>query len=357
MFSSRFQRSRITSELSDESEESSDEDSSSTSAQVNAPTSARSRRTAHEPKAPPEPPAEVKPKFVIRPVPPSPPATFVALDNGENHVFEREIWLHVFSFLTHKELCLCMRICRTWNRWCMDQRFWSVIDLSEKKTVTPSALRGIVRRQPRTLNLSWTNVTFKQLHWVLTRLPRLRELYISGTTPATVDALNQVNCPRLNLLSLSWSDGITDKVLKNLVSPPPPTEGRATGPGDSKSRLRNLATLFLSGCDVTGNSLRALAQHCPQLRKLDVSYCAGITDQDIEALTNYTSRDTLAEILLTGCPKLTDSSLTYLERCPCIVRLDVRCCAGVSHNAVEKYVESRDLPLKITDGKLVLLKA
>ena len=342
----------------DGSDGSGEDDVISSSAQPTEASSSRSRRVALEPKAPPKPPEIVKPKFVIRPVPPDPPPNTLDLENGQEHVLERHVWLRIFGFLARNELSTCMQVCRTWNRWCMDQRFWSVIDLSKKKIVTPSGLRGIVRRQPMTLNLSWTNVTHAQLAWLLTRLPSLQELYLSGTTCATADALTRVHCPGLELLSLSWSDGINDSVLTELVTPRPPARNSPVGSGRKKSRLRNLATVFLSGCDVTGTSLRALAQNCPQLRKLDLSYCVGITDQDIEALTNYASpaRDTLSEVLLSGCPKLTDTSLTHLERCPSIVRLDVRSCSGVSQRAVEKYAESRDMSFDIADGKLILLR-
>lgn len=56
-------------------------------------------------------------RHVIRPPPISPPPDKLPLNTGEAHVMRREMWMAVFSHLTHKDLCVCMRVCRTWNRW------------------------------------------------------------------------------------------------------------------------------------------------------------------------------------------------------------------------------------------------
>lgn len=56
-------------------------------------------------------------RHVIRPPPISPPPDRLPLNDGEAHVMRRETWMTVFSHLTHRDLCVCMRVCRTWNRW------------------------------------------------------------------------------------------------------------------------------------------------------------------------------------------------------------------------------------------------
>jgi len=56
-------------------------------------------------------------RHVIRPPPISPPPDRLPLKEGRTHVVQRETWMRVFRFLTHKELCACMRVCKTWNRW------------------------------------------------------------------------------------------------------------------------------------------------------------------------------------------------------------------------------------------------
>lgn len=56
-------------------------------------------------------------RHVIRPPPISPPPDSLPLDDGAAHVMHREVWMAVFSYLSHHDLCVCMRVCRTWNRW------------------------------------------------------------------------------------------------------------------------------------------------------------------------------------------------------------------------------------------------
>lgn len=54
---------------------------------------------------------------------------------------------------------------------CCDKRLWTKIDLSRCKSITPQALSGIIKRQPVSLDLSWTNISKKQLTWLVNRLP------------------------------------------------------------------------------------------------------------------------------------------------------------------------------------------
>lgn len=54
---------------------------------------------------------------------------------------------------------------------CCDKRLWTMIDLNRCTSITPLMLSGIIRRQPVALDLSWTNISKKQLSWLINRLP------------------------------------------------------------------------------------------------------------------------------------------------------------------------------------------
>lgn len=70
------------------------------------------------PKPCPSPPKCVQmERHVIRPPPISPPPDRLPLDDGNNHIMRREVWMAVFSHLVHPDLCVCMQVCKTWNRW------------------------------------------------------------------------------------------------------------------------------------------------------------------------------------------------------------------------------------------------
>ncbi|XP_067253659.1 lysine (K)-specific demethylase 2Bb isoform X2 [Chanodichthys erythropterus] len=276
-------------------------------------------------------------RHVIRPPPISPPPDRLPLDDGKNHIMRREVWMAVFSHLAHQDLCVCMRVCKTWNRWCCDKRLWTKIDLNRCKSITPLMLSGIIRRQPVSLDLSWTNISKKQLSWLINRLPGLRVLLLAGCSWAAVSALCTSSCPLLRTLDVQWVEGLKDNQIRDLLSPP--TDNRP-GQLDSRSKLRNVEDLCLAGLDITDTSLKLIIKHMPSLSQLDLSYCNHITDQSVNILTaaGTTTRDSLTHINLSVCNRVTDLSLTYFKRCGNICHIDLRYCKQVTKEGCEQFI-------------------
>uniref|UniRef100_A0A672IVI1 [histone H3]-dimethyl-L-lysine(36) demethylase n=1 Tax=Salarias fasciatus TaxID=181472 RepID=A0A672IVI1_SALFA len=244
---------------------------------------------------------------------------------------EREVWVSVFRYLSRADLCVCMAVCKNWYKWCLDKRLWSRIDLSIKRTVTPQALTGIIKRQPVTLDLSWTNISKKQLNWLIGRLPGLKDLMLAGCSWSSISALCSSGCPLLRSLDLRYADGVKDSQIRELVIPPG---------CDNRSPLRAMHCLRLAGLDISDATLRLVIRHMPHLTKLDLSHCNSLTDHSINLLTavGSSTRNTLAELNLGGCSKLTDTCLKYLRRLSCISLLDLRGCKGVSRKACEAFI-------------------
>uniref|UniRef100_A0A3Q3G7C4 Lysine-specific demethylase 2B n=1 Tax=Labrus bergylta TaxID=56723 RepID=A0A3Q3G7C4_9LABR len=276
-------------------------------------------------------------RHVIRPPPISPPPDRLPLNDGEAHLMQREMWMKVFGHLTHRDLCVCMRVCRTWNRWCCDKRLWKQINLNRCKSITPLMLSGIIRRQPAALDLSWTNISKKQLSWLINRLPGLRVLLLSGCSWVAVSALCTSSCPLLRTLDVQWVEGLKDAQMRDLLSPP--TDNRP-GQLDNRSKLRNVEDLRLAGLDITDTSLRLIIRYMPSLSKLDLSYCNHVTDQSVNILTaaGTTTRDSLTDINLSVCNRVTDQSLTYFKRCGSICHIDLRYCKQVTKEGCDQFI-------------------
>uniref|UniRef100_A0A8C8MAG8 Lysine-specific demethylase 2B n=1 Tax=Oncorhynchus tshawytscha TaxID=74940 RepID=A0A8C8MAG8_ONCTS len=276
-------------------------------------------------------------RHVIRPPPISPPPDRLPLEDGQTHMMHREVWMAVFGHLAHRDLCVCMRVCKTWNRWCCDKRLWTRIDLNRCKSITPLMLSGIIRRQPVALDLSWTNISKKQLSWLINRLPGLRMLLLSGCSWVAVSALCTASCPLLRTLDVQWVEGLKDAQMRDLLSPP--TDNRP-GQLDNRSKLRNVVDLRLAGLDITDTSLRLLIRYTPQLTRLDLSYCNHVTDQSVNILTTAgtTTRDSLTDINLSVCNRVTDQSLAYFKRCGSICHIDLRYCKQVTKEGCEQFV-------------------
>uniref|UniRef100_A0A8C1RUJ1 [histone H3]-dimethyl-L-lysine(36) demethylase n=1 Tax=Cyprinus carpio TaxID=7962 RepID=A0A8C1RUJ1_CYPCA len=293
-------------------------------------------------------------RHVIRPPPISPPPDGLPLDDGKNHIMRREVWMAVFSHLTHQDLCVCMQVCKTWNRWCCDKRLWTKIDLNRCKSITPLMLSGIIRRQPVSLDLSWTNISKKQLSWLINRLPGLRNLLLAGCSWAAVSALCTSSCPLLRTLDVQWVEGLKDNHIRDLLSLP--TDNRP-GQLDSRSKLRNVENLCLAGLDITDTSLKLIIKHMPSLSQLDLSYCNHITDQSVNILTaaGTTTRDSLTHINLSVCNRVTDLSLTYFKRCGNICHIDLRYCKQVTKEGCEQFIAemSVSVQFRLNEEKLL----
>uniref|UniRef100_A0A8C1VW68 Lysine (K)-specific demethylase 2Ba n=1 Tax=Cyprinus carpio TaxID=7962 RepID=A0A8C1VW68_CYPCA len=293
-------------------------------------------------------------RHVIRPPPICPPPDRLPLADGRNHIAPREAWLAIFSHLSHRELCVCMRVCRTWNRWCCDKRLWTHINLKRCKSITPLMLSGIIRRQPITLDLSWTNISKKQLSWLINRLPGLRVLLLSGCSWVAVSALCTSSCPLLRTLDLQWVEGLKDPQMRDLLSLP--TDNRP-GQMDTRSKLRNVTDLRLAGLDITDSSLRLIIKNMPLLSHLDLSYCNHINDQSVNLLTaaGTTTRDSLTDVNLSVCNRVTDQSLSYFKRCGSICHIDLRFCKQVSRQACERFIAEMSVivPFQLQEDKLL----
>uniref|UniRef100_A0A7N6AE83 [histone H3]-dimethyl-L-lysine(36) demethylase n=1 Tax=Anabas testudineus TaxID=64144 RepID=A0A7N6AE83_ANATE len=254
-------------------------------------------------------------------------------DVGSERGGEKEVWVSVFRYLSRAELLACMSVCKAWYKWYVcDKRLWSHVDVSRCSFLSNQALAGIIKRQPTSLDLSWTSLAKRQLNCLLTRLPGLRELRVSGLSWSCLSALVSPTLPYLRLLDLRWCEGITDSQIKEIITPPDSES--------SRSRLRNMATLRLSGLDISDSTLRLLQRHMPQLERLDLAYCRDVTESSVALLAaaGTHTRNNLTELTLAGCNELTDSCLSYLKRLSSLTLLDLRGCKNISRRACDAFI-------------------
>ena len=277
----------------------------------------------------------VSSKFVVRPVAPPPPPDCVELEGGDIHPLKRKLWTRIFGYLPYPDLARCLSVSRAFNRWGMNHQLWSLIDLSRKRIVQ-AHLIGIVKRQPKSLNLNAVVMTQNQLSWLLARLPQLKNLSLASCSWATVSALCFSLCPLLHSVNLSWSLGLNEQCFKDLISPPSDLR-----PGMREiSRLHLLQSLSVSGTDIEDSSLGHIAQYLNSLQRLDISFCQRITDRGIQLLVDSNDGavcNTLCTLDVSGLRELTESSLESLAKCTMLYSVKIVKCPKITVESIKKF--------------------
>ncbi|XP_076334005.1 lysine-specific demethylase 2A-like isoform X2 [Tachypleus tridentatus] len=271
------------------------------------------------------------------------------LKDGLNSLaLKKKVMLPVFHYLSASDLFTCQLVCKTWNRWMVDPRLWTHLDFSCKK-ITANILMGIVRRQPISLNLSWTNISQRQLSWLIARLSRLKALVLNGCSAAAVSSLHTCYCPLLSSLDISWVEGLTDTSIRELLSSPPDSH---PGFAESKTRLHKLQKVRLAGTDISDVSVRLLAHHLSLLSCIDLSNCHKVTDMGIAVLGAVKSNQ-LRVLNVSSCANISNTSLEALTQCSSLSYLDMRNCRQVTEDACQKFVNQSQKKLLTREEKLI----
>ncbi|XP_046452222.1 jmjC domain-containing histone demethylation protein 1-like isoform X2 [Daphnia pulex] len=225
-------------------------------------------------------------------------------------ILRPELLIPVFQYLSIGELLVCMRVCRSWNRYSIDPSLWKLMDLSHRQ-LTPIVLAGIIRRQPRCLVMDWSSFSHQQCAWLMDRLPHLTTLSIQGCNASVLAALklpsvsptsfNRALQPKLTVLDLSWVSGLNDILIEKTILPA------------SAHRLSNLKQLALAGSQLTDQSLVAVASSFPALDNLCLAYCLQFTSHGLRAML-MTNNGQLSRIDLMGCTQLLSFDYPTLQK-------------------------------------------
>ncbi|XP_047483967.1 uncharacterized protein LOC125035795 isoform X2 [Penaeus chinensis] len=305
----------------------------------------------------------VRPMWVVRPTPPLPDEEEEEEEedeesgsDGESRTAAREpppptmnrsVMLPVFHHLSVQDLKVVMQVCRAWAQWAIHPALWKAISLSHKR-IHATHLEGVVRRQPRSLDLSWAKISAEQFSWLLARLPQLRELHLEGQNWQVISCLTSPYCPALSVLNLSYCEGLTDNSLTVLLSAP-----RSHRPGhrDTSTRLRQLTDFRLAGTQVGDEGVRAIVRSLPFLTTLDLSSCQRITELTAALLAQPSSvvSHSLSSLDLRGCHRLAPTCLPSLKCLPLLARLALHPCSRIPLPALSVWGKSHGYALTNQD--------
>ncbi|XP_076818883.1 lysine-specific demethylase 2A-like [Clavelina lepadiformis] len=259
---------------------------------------------------------------------------------------DRRGWMMVFRYLNHKDLFQCMTVCKDFLKWCTSPVLWRNIDLTGKR-VTSATLQCLVRRTPTSLNLSQTNISYKQLLWLLERSPSLRELFLIRCSWSSVSALHTASCPPIRVLDLSWTAGFTDSHLKNLLSVPTDTR---PGQEVSHTRLQFCHELSVAGTDISDAGLKLVSSCLPHLKTINISFCMITTEglSDFIEQNNATTTS-MSCIIAQHCPLMRNNALLFCTKLEKVKELDFRGCKNISEEACQELVSNSKFMLKMEE--------
>ncbi|XP_074640784.1 lysine-specific demethylase 2B-like isoform X2 [Tubulanus polymorphus] len=298
----------------------------------------------------PKYPKIVLEKFVVRPAPIPPPPEHVTTINNKKHPLNLSLWMKIFGYLSAVDLCSCLAVCKTWNRWAINRNLWTEIDCSRHR-ITQLHLIGIVRRQPQKLILHRTNVSYKQLSWLLARLPRLKHLVLSGCSWGGVAALSTPDCPYLESLNLNWVEGVRDESIRDLLTAAPT---RRPAVNDNGCRLHKLLSVSVVGTDITDVSLRLIGETLTHIISLDFSYCVQITDEGVEILCKSAAGKSIEHLTLVGCKKLTATCLDHIKHCARLYHVNLKSCRNITKSHLQKFTSAhKSKGFKIVQEKIL----
>lgn len=289
-----------------------------------------------------------KPMYVVRPAPPN---VTLNTSSANNIALDKRCVLQVFKYLLPKDLFVCSLVCKTWAQCSIDPSLWKRMNFTEKH-ISSEHLKGIVRRQPEILILSWCQINKYQLPWLIHRLTNLKELSLVSVNVKSVISLRSCYCAQLQTLDLSYVANFNDLALREILDPNNDSRRAIT---DEKIRFRNLKSLKLAGTDITDIAMRYVTQYLPNLSQLNLSSCPRITDAGIAQLTTKPANTiiNLISLDLSHSKLVTESSLDHLSKCENLIRLDLRHSAQVSTQALIKFAAKSDRNLQVRDIKLV----
>ncbi|PGH17312.1 hypothetical protein AJ79_01196 [Helicocarpus griseus UAMH5409] len=293
-----------------------------------------------------------------------------------------EIKMSILQYLSPKDLFICSRVSKAWNKMCFDGQLWARLDASTYYTDIPSEalvkvmtaagpfLRELNLRGCTQLESAWqtdgerisntcrnlTSICIRDsridrttLHLLLRKNPKLVHIDLSGLMIVSNSALRIIsqNCPNLELLDVSWCRVVDAKGLRRVVASCPQLKdlrvNELSGFDNQQLLLQifkanSLERLILSHCSsLTDASLKILMQGIDpeydvltdralvpprKLKHLDLSRCRALTDAGLRNLAHHLPD--LEGLQLSQCPNIGDGALLdVLRTTPRLTHLDL----------------------------------
>jgi F-box and leucine-rich repeat protein 2/20 len=213
-----------------------------------------------------------------------------------------EIKVEILRYLTPKEIVRCSAVSQLWYRMCFDGQLWTSLDASEFYTDIPaeSLIKIITSAGPfvRDLNLRGCR-QLRKPNWRTEALTKSCNNLVNASLEGCRIEQNPiqdliVRNHRLAHLNISGLSGVTNTTCEIIA--------------ESCPQLELLNVSWCAHMDAQG--LRRIVENCPKLKDLRASEIRGFEDK--ESMECFFNTNTLERLILNGCDSLTDNTLKVL---------------------------------------------
>ncbi|XP_076462370.1 S-phase kinase-associated protein 2-like [Babylonia areolata] len=233
-----------------------------------------------------------------------------------------EVILHIFYFLTRRNLVRCMRVCKKWSRIACDELLWRRVDIGHRK-VHSKTVGLLFNRGTTHLRLAKSEIKgnlIGNLNNSFSEEPSASRLQYLDLSMATISekALADIlsHCRQLRKVSLEHV-GVNETILHLLSENP---------------KLDTLNLAMSRG--VTSSGLMPLFAHCSKLTQLNLAW-TGMAQKTVSYVCGAVPENIL-HLNISGCREvISDEDVERLcSRCKSLVELDLSDSLGLSGMAV-----------------------
>ncbi|XP_072447386.1 uncharacterized protein [Chiloscyllium punctatum] len=191
-----------------------------------------------------------------------------------------EIWIRIFTLLSHQDLCQVAQVCHCFYRLANDEALWKIIQIENCSCLNDDRLANIGRHHPQSLRLYRCN-------------DRRKCISTSGIKKLFSHCKDSLQ--ELNVTSCSGPVLTGDTILLC-----------------ASAVCLKLTSVDVSWTAATSRGIIALAQACSSLRRLLVNGCQ-LTDESIKVLTEK-HKTSLKELEVFGCHELSAHCLSFMAQ-------------------------------------------
>nr|XP_054412454.1 F-box/LRR-repeat protein 17 isoform X2 [Pongo abelii] len=259
------------------------------------------------------------------------------------------ILLKIFSNLSLDERCLSASlVCKYWRDLCLDFQFWKQLDLSSRQQVTDELLEKIASRSQNIIEINISDCRSMSDNGLGSKCRELKDIHFGQCYKISDEGMIVIakGCLKLQRIYMQENKLVTDQSVKAFAEHCPELQyvGFMGCSVTSKgvihlTKLRNLSSLDLRHItELDNETVMEIVKRCKNLSSLNLCLNWIINDRCVEVIAK--EGQNLKELYLVSC-KITDYALIAIGRYSMTIEtVDVGWCKEITDQGATLIAQS-----------------